>query len=43
MPHLLVAGKLHPAGIVKLEMLKDDGFEVTYIEEVSEDSYAEHL
>ena len=40
MPHLLVAGKLHPAGIVKLEMLKDDGFEVTYIEEVSEDSYA---
>jgi D-3-phosphoglycerate dehydrogenase / 2-oxoglutarate reductase len=38
MPHLLIAGKLHPAG---LALLKDgDGFTFDYVEEVSEASYA---
>ena len=38
MPHLLIAGKLHPAG---LALLKDGGeFTFDYVEEVSELSYA---
>ena len=38
MPHLLIAGKLHPAG---LALLKDGGgFTFDYVEEVSEPSYA---
>ena len=38
MPHLLIAGKLHPAG---LALLHDrDGFTYDYVEEVSEPSYA---
>ena len=38
MPHLLIAGKLHPAGLALLEGVED----VTYdcVEEVSESSYA---
>lgn len=43
MPHLLVAGKLHPAGVSRLQELRSDGVEVTYIEEVSEVSYAKHI
>lgn len=38
MPHVLVAGKLHPAGIALLENAAD--FTYDYIEEVSEQSYA---
>src|SRR5215467_13227866 len=38
MPHLLIAGKMHPAG---LALLKDvDGITYDYVEEVSEPSYA---
>ena len=38
MPHLLIAGKLHPAG---LELLQGrDGFSYDLVEEVSEESYA---
>lgn len=40
MPHLLVAGKLHPAGVELLEKLKAGGVTVDYVEEVSESSYA---
>ncbi len=40
MPHLLIAGKLHPAGLAGLE--GRDGFTYDYVEEVSEPSYA-HL
>ena len=38
MPHLLIAGKLHPAGLALLDGL--DGFTFDYVEEVSEPSYA---
>jgi D-3-phosphoglycerate dehydrogenase len=38
MPHLLVAGKLHPAGLALLDGDKD--FAYDYVEEVSEPSYA---
>ncbi len=38
MPHLLIAGKLHPAGLALLE--DRDGFTYDYVEEVSEPSYA---
>jgi D-3-phosphoglycerate dehydrogenase len=38
MPHLLIAGKLHPAGLALLE--GRDGFTHDYVEEVSERSYA---
>jgi D-3-phosphoglycerate dehydrogenase len=40
MPHLLVAGKLHPAGVALLEKLKAEGITIDYIEEISESSYA---
>lgn len=43
MPHLLVAGKLHPAGVARLEALRDDGVEVTYIEEITEESYSPYV
>lgn len=43
MPHLLVAGKLHPTGVARLEALRDDGVEVTYIEEISEESYSPYI
>jgi D-3-phosphoglycerate dehydrogenase len=38
MPHLLIAGRLHPAGLALLE--GGDGFTYDYVEEVSEASYA---
>lgn len=38
MPHILVAGKLHPSGVALLESAK--GITFDYIEEVSEPSYA---
>ncbi|WP_434291032.1 hydroxyacid dehydrogenase [Celeribacter sp. SCSIO 80788] len=40
MPHLLVAGKLHPAGEALLRSLPARGVSVEYVEEVSEPSYA---
>ncbi|MER9401451.1 hydroxyacid dehydrogenase [Mesorhizobium sp. M0615] len=40
MPHVLVAGKLHPAGIALLDQVA--GITYDYVEEVSEPSYA-HL
>jgi D-3-phosphoglycerate dehydrogenase len=40
MPHILVAGKLHPAGLALLEHAKSLGFTHDYIEEISEPSYA---
>ena len=41
MPHILVAGKLHAAGIDRLHEAK--GFTFTHVEEVSVDSYLPHL
>ena len=38
MPHILVAGKLHPSGVTLLNSLPDVTFD--YVEEVSEQSYA---
>ena len=38
MPHVLVAGKLHPSGIALLEARPDVTFD--YVEEISEPSYA---
>lgn len=43
MPHLLVAGKLHPAGVSRLEELQAAGVVVTYVEEISEASYADRI
>lgn len=40
MPHLLVAGKLHPAGEALLRELSARGITVDYVEEISEPSYA---
>ncbi|MFT3689638.1 hydroxyacid dehydrogenase [Paenirhodobacter sp.] len=40
MPHLLVAGKLHPSGEALLRDLPARGISVDYVEEVSEPSYA---
>lgn len=40
MPHLLVAGKLHPAGETLLRELPARGITVDYVTEVSESSYA---
>jgi D-3-phosphoglycerate dehydrogenase len=39
MPHLLVAGALHPSGLALLGRLRDDGITCDYVEEVSEESY----
>jgi D-3-phosphoglycerate dehydrogenase len=41
MPHVLVAGKLHPSGIALLEATPDVTYD--YVEEVSEPSYAPHI
>ena len=41
MPHILVAGKLHPAGIERLKQAKD--FTFTLVEEISLDSYRPHV
>jgi D-3-phosphoglycerate dehydrogenase len=38
MPHLLIAGKLHPAGLALLK--RADGYTYDYVDEVSEPSYA---
>lgn len=38
MPHVVVAGKLHPSGIALLKA--EEGFTFDYVEEVSEPSYA---
>ena len=38
MPHLLIAGKIHPAGLALLE--GRDGFTYDYVEDVTEPSYA---
>ena len=38
MPHLLIAGKLHPAGLALLKGV--EGYTYDYVEEVSEASYA---
>lgn len=43
MTHLLVAGKLHPSGEARLDVLRSNGLRVTYIEEISEASYAGHM
>lgn len=40
MTHLLVAGKLHPTGEKLIETLRSNGTKVTYVQEVSEESYA---
>ncbi|MGP9791816.1 hydroxyacid dehydrogenase [Roseinatronobacter sp. NSM] len=40
MPHLLVAGKLHPSGEALLKDLPAHGVTVDYVEEISEPSYA---
>jgi D-3-phosphoglycerate dehydrogenase / 2-oxoglutarate reductase len=40
MPHLLVAGQLHPAGTTLLERLRGEGYSYDYVEQISEDSYA---
>ncbi|MCL4068359.1 hydroxyacid dehydrogenase [Pseudomonas sp. GX19020] len=40
MPHLLIAGKLHPSGTALLDVLKTKGFTIDYVEEVSEPSCA---
>ncbi len=41
MPHILVAGKLHPAGIERLKTAKDMTF--TLVDEVSLESYRPHV
>jgi D-3-phosphoglycerate dehydrogenase / 2-oxoglutarate reductase len=41
MPHILIAGKLHPAGIALLEATH--GVTFTHVEEVSESSYQPYL
>lgn len=41
MPHVVVAGKLHPSGRALLDAAT--GVSVRYIEEISEPSYAEHI
>ena len=38
MPHLLLAGKMHPAGLARLDGL--EGVTFDYVEEISEPSYA---
>ncbi|MGQ0610061.1 MAG: hydroxyacid dehydrogenase [Paracoccaceae bacterium] len=41
MPHLLIAGKLHPSGLALLEQAA--GFSFDYVEDISEASYQPHL
>ena len=40
MPHILVAGKLHPAGLALLEQARTLGFTHDYVEDITEPSYA---
>ena len=41
MPHILIAGKLHPAGLALLDATPNITF--THIEDISEASYQDHL
>lgn len=41
MPHILIAGKLHPTGLALLDATA--GVTYTHVEEISEASYQEHL
>lgn len=41
MPHILIAGKLHPSGLALLEA--SQGVTFTHVEEISEASYQAHL
>lgn len=41
MPHILIAGKLHPSGLALLEA--SPGVTFTHIEDISEASYQDHL
>jgi len=41
MPHILIAGKLHPAGLALLEAAP--GVTFTHVEEISEASYQPYL
>jgi D-3-phosphoglycerate dehydrogenase / 2-oxoglutarate reductase len=41
MPHILIAGKLHPAGLALLDATP--GVTYTHVEEISETSYQDHL
>ena len=41
MPHILIAGKLHPAGVERLKAARDVSF--TLVDEVSLESYLPHL
>ena len=41
MPHILIAGKLHPAGLALLEAAK--GVTFIHVEDISEDSYQPYL
>jgi D-3-phosphoglycerate dehydrogenase / 2-oxoglutarate reductase len=41
MPHVLIAGKLHPAGLALLKAAP--GVTLTHVEEISESSYQDHL
>jgi D-3-phosphoglycerate dehydrogenase / 2-oxoglutarate reductase len=41
MPHILIAGKLHPAGLALLDATQ--GVTYTHVEEISEASYQDHL
>jgi D-3-phosphoglycerate dehydrogenase len=41
MPHILVAGKLHAAGLARLKQA--EGFTFTLVEEISAESYLPHL
>ena len=40
MSKLLVAGKLHPAGVSRIFELEQEGYSITYIEDITEESYA---
>lgn len=41
MPHLLIAGKLHPSGLALLDAAPDITFD--YVEDISEPSYQPYL
>ncbi|MCX7350695.1 MAG: 3-phosphoglycerate dehydrogenase, partial [Alphaproteobacteria bacterium] len=41
MPHILIAGKLHPAGIERLKTATDMTY--TLVDEVSRESYLPHV
>ncbi|MDA7425542.1 hydroxyacid dehydrogenase [Thalassococcus lentus] len=43
MPRLLVAGKLHPSGVARLEQLSAEGVDITHVQEISEPSYAPYI